>query len=481
MQPNDTQPADLKLEFTHRGITRTLVKHPAIRIALRRGQLSSAEAAFKPWYMRLKVGGRERLFKLSCVDKDALRAAKDTLNGQLEKPAEFMAWMAEREARRGVTIEQLATEWRQLGYPDTAGRPRTSKSATPLEQCLALALRYWGAKRATSAGDHFLDFATWRRDKCTKSGRGTGDRSIDLELCTLSCLCKWAVAAKKIDKNPFAGVNSGGNRQRFHDPENVRHCHEFMPASDEVWHQVLKWFWTAQYDAETVSRHKTSKLDMRTRIAGAWLAFCGLTGLRPEEPQYLFRHASLPTFPTSPDKLPPGTIFPTRDGQRKMKVIRNKHGQNPYVLIHPAAADFLEAWSRWLVTNIAPVGPGVVQPWFPHPSNPIQPICTDDFSVLNKRLADACHACHLPQLKPKGFGRAFYVRVRRSQGHEDSMIASELGQTTKGELIREVYGDPDDMVGGALFDWLPEDDKQQPTNPAWKLLTPAAADNIITL
>jgi hypothetical protein len=63
------------------------------------------------------------------------------------------------------------------------------------------------------------------------------------------------------------------------------------------------------------------------------------------------------------------------------------------------------------------------------------------------------------------FGRAFFVKVRRSQGADDATIVGELGQTTNGDLIRSVYGDPKDLHGGALFDWLPED-----KGPAWDLL-----------
>jgi hypothetical protein len=67
-------------------------------------------------------------------------------------------------------------------------------------------------------------------------------------------------------------------------------------------------------------------------------------------------------------------------------------------------------------------------------------------------------------------GRAYYVKVRRSQSCDDSAIASDLGQTTNGELIRSTYGDPQDLVGGAFFDWLPAD-----CAPAWNLLNRVAS------
>lgn len=467
----------MKLQFSHHGVERTLNKHPAVQLALKRGDLTEAEAKLKPWFLRVNVGGRDRSFKLSNLDKDAIRGAKDILNGHRDRPEDFSAWLSDRAARRGVTLQVLAEDWFNLGLPDDGGHPRDQKAADQLKWFTNQALKWWGPRPALSITQaHMLDFAAWRRSKCAESGRGTGDRSVDLELAALSSMCQWAAAAQKVSSNPFA------DRPRFRRPEDIRHCHEFMPESDEQWHAVLNWFWTTQYNQDDLSnRYKAAELDLRTRVAGAWLAWCGLVGLRPEEPQYLFRYATLQSPPTSPDRLPPGTIFPTRDGLRKMKIVRTKHGQNPYVVIHAAAADFLDHWSRWLGANIKPAIDSLAQPWFPDPLKPSVPLCAGDFSILNKRLDDACVACGSRKLKPKGFGRAYYVRVRRSQGAADPAIACELGQTTNGELIRETYGNPDDMVGGALFDWLPEDDKQNPVATAWKLLLPAEQSNIITL
>jgi hypothetical protein len=79
-------------------------------------------------------------------------------------------------------------------------------------------------------------------------------------------------------------------------------------------------------------------------------------------------------------------------------------------------------------------------------------------------VSRASQALNLPHFKPHAM-RAFYVKVRRSQGEDDATIAGELGQITNGALIRSVYGDPSDLMGGNLFDWLPED-----TTPAWALL-----------
>jgi hypothetical protein len=145
-----------------------------------------------------------------------------------------------------------------------------------------------------------------------------------------------------------------------------------------------------------------------------------------------------------------------RDGTLKMRIQRNKGGQNPFVTLHPVALQFLKIWRDWLETN-CPADGGTAR-WFPG-------IRADDTTILNRRLAAACKELNLPTIKPKGMGRAFYVKVRRSGGVDDTQIAMELGQTTNGKLIRSTYGDPDDLYASGLFDWLPETGL-----PAWNIL-----------
>lgn len=454
------------LEFSHGGIMRTLVKHPSYVRALKDGQITLADFKAKPWTLRAELNGAERKFKLSPSDKDAIRGAKDILNGHQSSPAAFADWLAERDSRRGVTIGQLARDWRELKYPDHNGRPRTPEAIVNLEAFFDSALEWWSGIRVSVAETKFADFIAWRR---ANSKRGTGERAADLELNTLSCLCAWAVFARKIEANPFRGRKQGGSRPVFRDKSDVLHCHEAMPSSDEELHRVLTWFWTGSEDKRRI-------------IAGAWLAWCALTGLRPGEPAFLQRHKPLETVPANPKQLAPGTIFPIRTAAgvaavRKMKVERLKRGQNPYVAMHTAAVDFLAAWETWLAANI----PASIY-LFPDPDELSIPLRDDGDKVLNGFLHRACVHCQITPCKPHGFGRAYYVRVRRSQGLDDSTIACELGQTTNGKLIRDTYGDPDDMVGGALFDWLPEDEKQKPMPAAWALLrNPAQPSNIVVL
>ena len=66
--------------------------------------------------------------------------------------------------------------------------------------------------------------------------------------------------------------------------------------------------------------------------------------------------------------------------------------------------------------------------------------------------------------------RAYYVRVRRSQGIDDATIAVELGQGSGPGLVVRTYGERLAILGGdGLYDWLPADGK-----PCWdRLRAPA--------
>ena len=167
----------------------------------------------------------------------------------------------------------------------------------------------------------------------------------------------------------------------------------------------------------------------------------------------MLRLPPLAETPANTRNLEPGTIFPDRNGILRMKVVRSKRGQT----LHPVAVEFLSAWRAWLARN---------QP----DEKCLFPLGTDDQTTLNRALSRASDAMKLPHFKPHAM-RAYYVKVRRSQGEDDATIAGELGQSTNGELIRSVYGDPQDLHGGNLFDWLPED-----TAPAWTLLAAKAGN-----
>jgi integrase len=284
-------------------------------------------------------------------------------------------------------------------------------------------LPWWKDKPvATITANTVEDFA---------SHRAPALRAADLELGSVSSLCAWAVLAGRIEKNPLA------SRSTF--AKVKAHCHEACPDDDETLHRVLAYL----FDPSSAPLLK---------LAGGTLSMCALTGLRPGEPAYLLRQPPLAETPANTRNFETGTLFRDRSGVLRMKVQRLKHGQNPFITLHPAAESFLSAWRAWLAVAMPD-------------ETRLFPLGTDDHTILNRALNAASAALGLPHFKPHGFGRAFYVKVRRSQGTDDATIAGELGQTTNGDLIRSVYGDPQDLLGGQLFDWLPEDH-----GPAWNFL-----------
>ena len=417
----------MKLQFTHAGQKRTLAKHATVQRDLRIGALTEKAAAGKPWYLRFSVAGKERPFKLPATEREAIRAAKDLLNGHTQRPDQFTAFIESQVARRSITIGKLAGEWFAAGLPFRKTESRTPEAAARLRTTMERALPWWKDKPvATITATTIEDYADHRAPSL---------RSADLELAAISSLFKWAMLAGYIEKNPIA--------QRATFAKVKQHCHEACPEDDETLHRILAWMFKP-----------TS--DQRLKLAGGTLVMCALTGLRPGEPAKLLRLPPLAETPANTRNLAPGVIFPDRSGQLRMKVHRLKHGQNPFIALHPAAESFLASWRLWLVAEM----PDEVR---------LFPLGTDDQTILNRALNSASSALGLPHFKPHGFGRAFYVKVRRSQGVDDASIAGELGQTTNGDLIRSVYGDPDDLRGGALFDWVPED-----RAPAWNLLTAMA-------
>ena len=472
----------MNLPFEYKGQTHTLVKHSVIRQQLKRGEITEEAARAKPWYFR-PAWRAHRPFKLSPDDTEAIRAAKDIIKGRTEKPETFSAWLEEKDRARGVTLGQLAQEWLAAGLPYSKTEPRETYAADQLRGTLNRCLPWWTAKRITAitTADHD-DYVVHRRANNRLNGGSStpashGSRSADLELSCLSSLCQWAVRLGKIETNPFA------QRQRYAAAENVKHCHQFAPETDEELHRILTWFFSKTYTQDDLgNRHRAGELQHITRIAGGWLTFTALTGLRPEEPAYLYRYERQTKTPPRPAALLPGTIFPDRAGVWKMKITRTKHGQNPYVTLSPVALDFLNVWTTWCDTHL-PAPEAGARPWFPHPQQPGAPLCAvGDTTILNKRCAQACAELGLPVRKPKGVGRAFYVAVRRAAGLDDATIAGELGQTTNGKLIWSTYGNPEDMRGGSLLDWVPEDERGQPTPYAWARLQPAPAQaNIIQL
>lgn len=437
--------------FTHNGRTRTLFKQQRYVAQLKAGALTEADFNAKPWLLRVERDGKNTVTTLSHLARQAETDARDQLNGRIRNPTLFKAYEAAHDARKGVTVGALAREWIAANCPHSKTDARSDHQADRIQLTLNRALPFWDTRPWASVtpqlmGDFLLDRARHVRPGANYTGR----RSADLQLTALSSLGKWAMREGKSTTNPFA------IRERYQKAGLVKHCHEKCPENDEQFHAILEWLFTHRNNT-TTNRHPAAEMDTNERLSGGYLAMQALTGLRPGEPLHLKRVPEATEFPGR--NAVPGVVYPMADGTRRMRVARLKNGQNPSVLVHPALANFKAAWESWLATHLPA-------------ATSLFPVTQD---IVRDCLKRACAASKLPTYTPHGM-RAYYTLVQRSQGYDDLEIATHLGQTTNGALIRSTYGAPGDEVGGKQFDWLPKTGA-----PAWELLTPTHPTNILTV
>ena len=303
---------------------------------------------------------------------------------------------------------------------------------------LRLALEWWADKDpATVTAQLQRDYHAHRLAQVAgRTNRDhTGSRAVDLELSTLSLLCRWAVADSRLSANPFA------QRTRFCDPHDITHCSTKQPATDEELHTLGAWLLAGT---------------LPQQVSGARLFLGAMTGLRPGEHLALRWDASR----LGPNDCEPGHRFRDFAGLERMGVTRKKNGQNPAVMIHPTLAEFLDAWREFHTRT----WPGC--PWlFPQMSGR----AAADARDLTDHLRQACAALHLPERTGHGL-RAYFVSVQRSQGRSDAEIGLMLGHASGERLVVATYGKAQTIHGTGLLDWLPAD-----RLPAWSALRSIAA------
>lgn len=408
-----------------------LVKSPRDR--------SAPDVELRPWYLRLPAhhpSGKSWHSLGTAEQAEAIRRARQFLLAWEGSTDRHMRAQAELAGPARTTYADLAAAWAAAGYPDGDEHPRPLPAAERMASTIRRALDWWGSQDPLlTSRDTLREFARARRAVARRRRHQRGDRVIDLELAALSCLCQWAVATRRLERNPLA------DRPRYRRPEDVRHCNKYRPATDEELHAILRWMWQPAEPTKRV-------------VAGAVLAWCALTGQRPGEVGYLRADAQ-----AAGDRRQPGARWTVRDGSARIACHRAKNGINPAVRIHPALEAYLDAWLRFRREHWPR------SPWyFPDPDAPQHPLPQDR---LNAHLDAATAALGLPERHPHAM-RAYYVRARRSDGIDDGTIAVELGQSSGPALVTNTYGRADDILGDGAFDWLPES-----AEPAWSLLKTA--------
>lgn len=492
------------LDFTLRGSTYRLTRHPA---AIREARATGA-AAGGDWYFRLPTwlapGRPLRLVGPAGAGPDTRDAsgrtadqrAVATVRGWLEAGPDALAglparldalcrslpgtemsailagiedWVASRRTSLGLIalapVADLVAGYIAAGCPDAHRRARTDRALYQETRALERAVEWWGERNAATiiVPQDPDAYHRHRIAAAAATGRGAGHRSVDNELGALRNAFAWAVRDGRLPRNPFSDPDHP--LPVYQHPDDVTHCAEKTAADDEQLHRLLAHLFQTP----------------GTAVSGARLAFAAMTGLRPGETTFL-RWDTRPTH-TALEHWGEWADYQIHGRpERKMLVYREKGGINPAIRLHPALESFLEAWRAYCQREF----PG--SPWmFPAPDDPTLPACRSaavlaawrnlghecpgegritNADRLSIHLRQACQALHLPRIVPHGM-RAYYVRVRRSQGITDREIGSDLGHTGGEKLITTTYGSPVQVFGTGALDWLPATGA-----PAWSTLNP---------
>jgi hypothetical protein len=287
-------------------------------------------------------------------------------------------------------------------------------------------LEFWNSVKLTEVSwKKMVEYKDFRCRKKRSQNGTTGHRAIDRQLITASNAMKFALLHERIELNPFVG------RPKFRKNKDVVHCRSFMPQDAEELHDCL----------ELLFDHP------HTVPLGFQLALESYTGLRCEE----ITHWGTQNF---------GKVDPSRQYVYVWRV-KGQHNDNPYCELNDGLKVTMAAFAAWKKVHYPKS-----KSYFPsHFGGGMHP---DSLKRALLRIRP-----HLKRpLKSHGAGRAFFVLVQRSWGHNDEEIADMVGHTSGGASIRTSYGGvPRNWRNGKLpkLSWLPTKRK-----PAWELLPECA-------
>jgi len=217
---------------------------------------------------------------------------------------------AAKKNQPAVTVGEIIRRYQEAGYPDKHKQPRQGRTLGCETRNCTVLLGYWDKEPAGGVSIVHLDrYHEWRKKNIK---RGTGDRSVDLELNTLSNAALWAMRCELIEENPL-----NFRRPRYCSSKTVRHCREFMPHDTEALHEVGALLFS----------------DIRSETLGWQMMFEAFSGLRTCEALQLRTDAK---------PYEPGWI--SADGKSLcVRRAKNQESVNPFVRIHEGLAEWLKA------------------------------------------------------------------------------------------------------------------------------------------
>jgi len=305
----------------------------------------------------------------------------------------------------GDTFATLARLYLDAGCPDKRLQSRAELFvAAETVRCTRL-ISYFGPHHCHEIRLKLLPaYASWRMRQVK---RGDGQRTVDLDLCTLSNVLNYGVAIGQLEMNWIAR-----NRPRYRRVHAVRHSRVLMPESADVIHQLADYLLA----------------DLRSEVFGWMTLFAMFTGCRTSEMLRLRLDAAAAT---AAGYVENNHLFLGR---------RSKNGTNPWCAIGLEFAAMLDCFHRWHGER--------------YPKNPFyfpgrMGGCVGTFGH-GHALARAARVLGLLHTTPHAL-RAYYVTKRRRDGIPDAYVAAEIGDKTVA-LISETYGD---VPGGQSLGWLP--------------------------
>lgn len=365
------------------------------------------------YYERPRINGR-RTWRV--LQGRTLKLAREEMAARRTDQARSTYGMARNPyAPTPTTFRELFEVYKAAGCPTRRHQKRTGKSLADTLAHLKFLGPFWNDQRP-----HQIRIADCLKYRNSRADGNRKTRAIDLELTTLSNILDWAIAAGKLESNPIR------SRPRFH--RTIRHCRETMPADARELHELA---------AHLFEQRKSE-------VLGWQLLLEAMTGCRTSEVLKLRWNAG----PGQPGHIEGDWLW----------LARSKGGVNPFVKLHPALKQTLDALKRWRQWRYP------TSPWFlpglRHKGQHPVTACS-----LNHALAIAGPLIARAHRTSHGL-RAYYVTVRRSQGISDAQIAAEIGDKSGASIIVSTYGAiPPNWQGRAGMDWL-----QKGAKPAWSVL-----------
>lgn len=367
------------------------------------------------YYERPKVNGKRtwRALKAANLSTAKIELARKTTERR----------NAEAEGRNPFAIPgnlaSLAEFYVKSDCPDRKLRPRKGLYLIREQKRVERLLPFFKNMTAEQLSlEDCRSYYAWRKKQYRerKSQReDLGDRSIDMDLNTLSNILTWASRNSKQTGIRFNHIHTG--RPRFRDPKQIRHSRDRMPATvDDI--------------------HKACGLMLahpRSAAVGWQGLFAYLTGCRISELCRLRKNAK----PMEPGWVDGGFLW----------LARSKGGVNPFTEIHPALEQCIKAHAKWHAETCKD------SPWyFPNFKDATKPAVS---TSLVGSLKAFCPRAGVEPVTAHGL-RAFYVTVLRSKGISDAEIAAKIGDKTGAAIIASTYGAvPPNWKAGKEMQWLP--------------------------